>query len=103
MKATQRASRIPTEYLPTIVKAQATAQAGTGKGQKFGPERVELDATAEIEVGGDEVRLSLLRKASDEFDRSGTFTVRRADLPAVLALFSKVGAQAEKAARAAAR
>lgn len=108
MQETQRATRaIPAaynyEYLPTIVKAQAQAVGGTGKGGKLGPARVELDATAEIEVGGDEVRLSLLRKATDEFEGGGTITLRRADLPAVLALFAKVGAEAETAARTAAR
>lgn len=108
MEATRRAPRpIPAEYeheyLPTIVKAQGQAVGGTGKGGKLGPARVELDATAEIEVGGDEVRLSLLRKASDEFEGGGTITLRRTDLPAALALFAKVGAEAENTARAAAR
>lgn len=104
LKATKRAPRgVAADYdyevLPIVVKAQAEAEGGEG----IGLDRVYLDVIAEIEVGGDDVRLFLWRKGVTGVEQREPITLRRADLPDVLTLFGKVAAQAEKAAQAVGR
>lgn len=102
MEATQRAPRgIPTAYDGwTVVRAQEEATVVPG-GEKYGIESIHLYATAEIQVGTDEVKLSVQRRTARGADEPETITLRREDVGDVLALFAKASVAVSKAARAA--